>query len=416
MEIVLAFNQLGIGGADQYLITVGEQLERLGHGVTVFAPEQGALDAEAAELGLRVERDSDRLPDECDVVLTQDTGTAYELADRYPLTPQVFRAPTELVDFQLPPQLPSLTAATVVISERVERQVRALATNVRTVRLRLPVDTDRFVALESIGERPRRALLLGNWLRGRRLELLTEAWSNAGIELKHVGLDSSWTPDPTHAIGAADIVVAKGRAAVESMACGRAVYLYDFFGGDGWVTPERYAEMEADNFAGGASGEPVSVERLRRDLDAYSPAMGVANRDLALTHHSARQHAQQLVALFRELGVRETPVAGPLEEMARLVRVQWQLESSLLGTTREAQIQQARASSLERDNAVRQERIESLEREARELREHIRVVEHELATIRASHQQLLSTRRYRMGSALGRIVDATRALAGRMRI
>ena len=46
MEIVLATNGLvGIGGSETYLLTVAEQLQRLGHEVTVHATEGGAMSA-----------------------------------------------------------------------------------------------------------------------------------------------------------------------------------------------------------------------------------------------------------------------------------------------------------------------------------------------------------------------------------
>src|SRR5262245_54221553 len=184
VQIVLAFNQLGAGGGDSYIVTVAEQLERLGHRVTIFARERGALDGFVAHKGLRVERSASDLPDACDVVMAQDTGTAYELAARHPTTPQVFRATSELVDFQMPPQLPGVSAAVVALSERLARRLRALAMRPRIVRLRQPVDTERFAPLEAIRDRPKRALVIGNWLRGRRLELLEDAWGGAGVEIR----------------------------------------------------------------------------------------------------------------------------------------------------------------------------------------------------------------------------------------
>jgi hypothetical protein len=349
VEIVLAFNQLGAGGGDSYIVTVAEQLERLGHGVTIFAPDAGALDASVAHQGLRVERSADDLPNHCDVVMAQDTGTAYDLAGHHCTTPQVFCATSELVDFQMPPQVPGVSAAVVVLSERLARRLRALAIRPRIVRLHQPVDTERFAPLEAIRDRPKRALVIGNWLRGRRLELLEEAWAGAGLELRRAGIDGGWTDSPERAMGDADIVVAKGRAAIEGMASGRAVYVYDFAGVDGWVTPERYPELEADNFAGRAGADAVDPDRLRTDLAAYSPAMGVANRDLAIANHGARRHAEELSKLFSQLGSADAPPAGPCDELARLSRMQWQLESRVLGITREAQQQQERALELERE-------------------------------------------------------------------
>jgi hypothetical protein len=82
-------------------------------------------------------------------------------------------------------------------------------------------------------------------------------------------------------------VIGKARVIVEAMACGRAAYVYDHNGGDGWITRETYERHAADNFAGQSTLEVVDASRLRRDLGEYRPEMGPANRDLAVLHHSA---------------------------------------------------------------------------------------------------------------------------------
>jgi hypothetical protein len=51
----------------------------------------------------------------------------------------------------------------------------------------------------------------------------------------------------------ADIVVGVGRSAIEAMSCGRAVWVYRGSAGDGWVTPETCAAIEADGFRGRAT-------------------------------------------------------------------------------------------------------------------------------------------------------------------
>ena len=60
------------------------------------------------------------------------------------------------------------------------------------------------------------------------------------------GLLSEPAWDPVATIAEADIVVGKGRAVLEAMSCGRAAFVYDAFGGDGWVTAESYPRLEAD--------------------------------------------------------------------------------------------------------------------------------------------------------------------------
>ena len=134
------------------------------------------------------------------------------------------------------------------------------------------------------------------------------------------------------------------------MACGRPAYIYDMFGTDGWVTPERYALQEADGFAGLALPVEVDGGKLRRDIDDYNPLMGQANRELILMHHVAGMHAQELVALVRRLAPRAAPATTPYEELARLVRLRWNSESELFG------LRLALASMSERVDALESKR------------------------------------------------------------
>jgi hypothetical protein len=116
-------------------LTVAEQLERLGHPVLICADEIGAMANFATRRDLTVTADMAVLEDRCDAILVQDSVLSYRLAERFPRAPQLFRACTEVYDSHLPPSLPGLVGAVVVCNDR-------------------PVV-------------PRRAVLLGNYLRGR---------------------------------------------------------------------------------------------------------------------------------------------------------------------------------------------------------------------------------------------------------
>jgi hypothetical protein len=369
MEIVLATNGLvGIGGSETYLLTVAEQLQRLGHEVTVHAAEGGAMSEHMRSRGLRVAIGEAGLPATCDALLVQDAAMAYELADRWPETPQVFRAPSAYHDLQSPPQLPGVVAVVVVCSDRIARHLEALAGEREIVRLRHPIDTKRLSPPGEIRGRPRRAVLLGNYASGRRRELLVEAWGEADIECVTVGAHGVSMPDPLSEIATADIVVGKSRAILDAMACGRAAYVLDFSGGDGWVTQERYAAMEADNFGGQATDWVLDRDRLVADLADYDRDMGQVNRELVLAHHDARTHAYELVELFRRVNPRAEPAAGPLRELARLVRLQWATEQDAMvlrqALTARAVVAENYARSLEEERERLQAQIATLQEAA----------------------------------------------------
>src|SRR3954452_25468197 len=134
MELVLSFEHLGLGGTESYLLTAAEQLERMGHPVTVYARRPGPMAEVAARRGIRVAVGPQELLEQCDIAYPQDGATAYDLAERYPETPQAFRLASELADLQLPPELPGVVGAVVVLAERSARRARALAVKPRLVR------------------------------------------------------------------------------------------------------------------------------------------------------------------------------------------------------------------------------------------------------------------------------------------
>jgi hypothetical protein len=134
----------------------------------------------------------------------------------------------------------------------------------------------------------------------------------------------------------ADIVVGKGRVILEAMACGRAAYIYDFMGSDGWVTPESYPAQEADAFFGRSDARPPARGALAEELAAYEPEMGARNRELAVAHHDAAAHAKDLVGLLRSARDDGRPELPPnhLAQMGLLARRHWMAESELFAARR----------------------------------------------------------------------------------
>lgn len=391
MRLLLASNHLGLGGSESYLLTVAEQLDRLGHEATFFAVEMGAGAELARSRGFAVV-DAGGLAGEFDAALVQDAGVALQLASRHPGLRQVFVAHSESFDLQLPPQLEGMVAAAVVLNDRVLARLRALALPIPVLRLRQPIDIERFVPAAPLPERPRRALLLSNNPVADRMRMLEAACEELGLELVRVGGEAGQSSDPRAALLSAEIVIGYGRSILEAMACGRAAYVYDRHGGDGWVTAESYPEIEAAGFSGRSGREIVDAAALLDDLRRYEATMGPVNHDLVTSNHRATVHAQALVELLAGEGERPAPARGPLEEMARLVRLEWRARVDA----------QAVAVEIGRLEQERQALAEELQRE-REAG-HAAV----LATA-AAFRATLSWRLTRPLRALGRLRDRLRS-------
>ena len=364
MEILLGTQ--GLSEPLPYLAAVFEHLERLGHEVLVFTAEAGPPPD-----GLRVVSAERGLPLAPDVVYAQDAYAALLLADLYPLTPQVFAVHDDRDELWLPPQLPAVIARVVVFDDRGGDRARAASLVHEIVRLRRPVDTDRFSPGAPLRDRPRAALLQLGHLSDYRRGIVERACADAGIE----------TADE------ADLAIGRGLPILEAMASGRAAYVYGEDGGDGWVTPERYELLEADGFSGRAEVSATDFERLRRDLDGYDPAMGPANRELALSH-SARDHALELISIFDTLTPRRDPVDAPLRELARLVRVEAATARRAEAAAAEAHEARTQTRELERELAEARERNEGLTDRVKGLEEALGEVQaREAAAVAAAQKQ-----------------------------
>ena len=131
-------------------------------------------------------------------------------------------------------------------------------------------------------------------------------------------------------------------------------------------------------------------------------------------NHSANRHAVELVELFESLGSPRTPVGGPLREMGRLVRLQWQTEERAFALGGEARVVreellrvQERAAELEREAA----RVPQLEQSAAQvplLEARIRELEAAHAKSAQALQDVLRQRRVQLGIALARPLDLFR--------
>jgi hypothetical protein len=386
MKVVLGRQSLAtLGGSETYALTVARELERLGHDVTLVAEELGIAAAVAGRRGIRIAR-LDEAPSGCDAVIAHDLPMAVALAARYPDARRVFVIHSDGWDLQLPPLVPGLVDAVVACSDRFAARARALPLEVPIIRLREPVDTDAYLFTTALPERPGQALIVSNYLQGERRRMLVDAWENAGIECVQAGAPTEVVIDLAPALASADIVVAKGRAALEGMCAGRAVYLYDQYGGDGWVTPDNYPALEADHFGGQATPRPRTGADLVADLADYSPEMGVVNHELVRSHHGARSHAIEIVAVLRGAYVREADQVEVTAEIARLARASGRAD--LLSGELWWRMTTAEA------------RVADAERRAGE-------AERQLGDAR----YLLDTKRARAGLALGRAADRLRSRA-----
>ncbi len=350
------------GGTETYVLTIADHLQQLGHDVWIVTARTGRPVGWARARGLRVLVAEDPLPDDPDLIVSNTTPLALDVAAVEPAVPHVWVAHSTVSPLQTPPAA-DVAHTVVALNDRVRRWASAVAGVGPVVRLRQPIDVRRFAPRGPLPDRPRRMLLLGNYLAGERRARIEEAARVRGIEVAQVGLPDRQEDDVEGAVGSADIVVGYGRAILEAMACGRAAYVLDRNGGDGWVTPESYPALEADGFAGTGTDVTVTPERLAEDLEAFDSWMGAVNRDLVMTGHKAQDHAAALL----EVAAGSAP-PRPAEdrgeerrELASAVRASTSVVELVDGLNHHVEVLAGRIAGLERERDAMQAERDRLE-------------------------------------------------------
>jgi hypothetical protein len=324
MRILIMLHRLNLGGTETYSVTLAEQLERLGHSVRLHAAEEGRgrelVESRAVELSVG---DPERCADlgSFDAAVAQDTASAYAIAAHGRGIRLVF-VMHGLTPHEHPPAGLDPAPALVVLNDRIGDHAARLADASPPVRLRQPIDLERFTPSSPSRPSPRRVLILSNYLDSDRLRILERVCDELSLDLAQVGHPRP-VLDPGPEIAAADIVVGYGRSLLEAMAQGRAAYVWDRAGGDGWVTAESYPALEASGFNGSATEAVIDAERLRADWAAYRPELGTLGVDMVRVHSAAR-HAETIVELLEAGGSRRRQETA--ETMAVLARAETRAE------------------------------------------------------------------------------------------
>ncbi|MFJ5486766.1 hypothetical protein ACIKTA_03630 [Hansschlegelia beijingensis] len=98
---------------------------------------------------------------------------------------------------------------------------------------------------------PERVLIVSNHAPGELRDAASELRSG-GIEVVHFGTGGDVTGHRLRPadFGAADAVVTIGKTVPYALRARRAVYVYDHFGGPGWLSRENFAAARERNFSG----------------------------------------------------------------------------------------------------------------------------------------------------------------------
>lgn len=306
-----------MGGVQSYSISLASVLQEFGHEVALFPLKLFAPIRTLRREGLRILTSHEDITSFTpDVIHAQHRQTALLARTMLPAIPMVFHAHGVIPSDEQPPSVDLGIAQWVAVSPEVAGNLRREVEGRPVSVLYNPIDTDHFRPESSLSERPERAVVLGRDLRPGDLAKLSAACEYLGIELTPVGTCGyPGTRDVRRVLNRVDIVFGLGRTVIEAMGCGRAVYVFGQFGADGWVRSDSVDELARANFSGRRYRIQMSARELAKDIQqGYSAAMGVQNRDIAVTRYSLREYLPRILQIYSAAIASPKSTGTPLPE------------------------------------------------------------------------------------------------------
>lgn len=259
-------------GSELYVRDLAVALMRRGHRPMAYSPRLGAVADELRVAGVIVVDDPADVPLTPHVIHGQHNLTAMTAMLAHPGVPAIYLCHGTTSWVELVPGYPAIRQYVAVGEGTRDRVVELTGVPPEDV-LIVPnfVEMSRFPRRGRLPVRPRSVLVLSNTaMLGNYAGVVKEAGRVRGLDVRIAGARSG---DPLTEVGEAmrqaDLVVAKGRTALEAMASGCAVIVADTWGLSGMVTAADLDHLRRRNLGIGSQTRPVTAQTFLAELDRY---------------------------------------------------------------------------------------------------------------------------------------------------
>ena len=260
-------------GSELFVRDLALQLRRRSHTPIVYSPRLGRLAEEVRAAGIQVVDDLESLSREPDLIHGQHHLETMAALVRFPRAPALFACHGFLPWQEAPPLHPRILHY-LAVSEAARDRVVSMTGAPEKVSLTLNfVDLEVYLPRPPLPVRAAKALVFSNQASELNyLGIVREACALRGINVDVAGYASGTSCDaPQTILGGYDIVFARGRAAIESLAVGAAVVCCDLEGLGEMVSTDNLDRMRRNNFGLRELDRAVRVDLLCAQIDRYDP-------------------------------------------------------------------------------------------------------------------------------------------------
>ena len=275
-----------------------------GHRVTVFAPALGSLADEIRAGGTPVVSRLGDVAEPPDLVHGHHFLETMEALARFPGSRGIFVCHDRTAAHSIPPHSSRIHRYVAVDENCVERLRDDWQIPPSKIRTMLnAVDMRRFLPRGPLPDRPARALVFSNYaMPGTHDTVVRDACTRMGISVDVIGAGAgALSTTPETELGKYDLVFAKARCAIESMAAGAAVILCDVAGSGPMVTSAELPRMRPWNFGQRLLRNRLVAENLMHEIHRYDAADAAAVSRFIREHAALDAAIEQYEALYHEV-------------------------------------------------------------------------------------------------------------------
>lgn len=275
MKILITNNTLSSrAGTELYVRDIAKALRDRGHQPAAYSNLLGDVAEEICQEGIPVVDDLNNMPWKPDIIHCHHHLEAMTALFYFPNVPAVYFCHGWRPWQEISPIHPRLFRYVAVdeptrdfmISNGVPQDLIRIILNF--------VDLQRFKPRGHLPDKPARALLFSNYASEEtHLPAVREACARKGIFLDVAGIRSgNPIKRPEEVLGSYDLIFAKARAALESLAVGTSVILCDEPGVGPMVSTENLNHLRILNFGAKTLSMPLSPEVLINEIERYNPS------------------------------------------------------------------------------------------------------------------------------------------------
>ena len=305
MRILITNNTLDFrSGSELYVRDLAIALLKRGHIPIAYSTKLGDIAQEIRAATVPVIDNLDALAAPPDVIHGHhhlDTMTALL---RFPGVPAVYFCHGWLPWEETPPRFPRILRYVAVDHLCRDRLLFEHGIPEERIRVLLNfVDLERFKPRGLLPARPQRALIFSNYAtEDTQIPAVRDACARHGITTEVVGLGAgNACARPEEILGRYDLVFAKGRAALESLAVGVAVILCDEKGVGPMVTSGELDRVRPLNFGLRTLREPLHADAVERQIARYDAEDAAKVSRLVRANAGTNAVVDQIVSLYGEI-------------------------------------------------------------------------------------------------------------------